>query len=416
MHIKCPNKVFLINRAGGIALTLSCKDLVTLSEEPLVEECNMHQTLSPRRTSNISGTTVRTSNSAQDLVDVDPEDILDNLPDLYEASCNLLDLCCPSQASQSGIKKLLQSLEDSSRRPRKNLEKSKKKFRAALSAFTTERYISLSFVLRKLLGSKQLEGLNNGIWRPDDLFYQANLASTIESLVSYDPSTAASSSPLEKLDRDFPERFLGSFRGPSQIVSPGSSLLSSQSFEVGLDLRTQFTIWTLISCSGNPSFDPDEVIKQSFKDPDSLDSRGWHVEGLHYDQLSESQKQAVQNRCEVISDRFRSQPVSTALQQLQTQFPYAEFVIRFITWTSARKNEITERLKNLDTGQGIGLGIQGALESEMTRRRNSLVDDDKNLPQAIEINFQPPSDVLLSESSAQVSSRISSPTAPNPYK
>ena len=393
--------------------------LLTLTElAPLLEEAHDKRHSHgfpepPGRASNISGTTARTSGSVQELADMNSEDMRNYLPELYDYSTGLIGLCTPLEASAGAFQDVVQKLK-SDRRTRKTLEKYTKAFDEVLSYFATETYINPSLALCGLLGIRRSEDIGDGLWRPDDVLFKANLAATVEELMSSNLGMSEHGISVEKLDRDFPERFLAAFNSQSEALSAGSSALLTESFEVGLELRTQFVVRALALLSSEPTFNAGQILEQCFYDTENGSLRGWNIVGLQRADLSSAQTQSIRSRIGEIKTLCSEDQNGINLDNLQAQYPAAKFVHSFVTWARIRSNEIDERLMSLthNFGQKVGEGIQKALDNEILRRKALSDGRDPSEMGYVEINYQLSSDILSSSISAPRKETTPKSTAP----
>ena len=403
----------VINLSLTYALLLTVTELAPLSEETHENPQSHEFSELPGRASNISGTTARTSGSVHELAEMSSEDMRNYLPELYDYSTGIIGLCTPPEASTAAFKDTVQKLK-SDRRTRKTLEKYTKAFDEVLSYFATETYINPSLALCGLLDIKRLEDIGNGPWRPDDVLFKANLAATVEELMSSNLGTSRHGISLEKLDRDFPERFLAAFNSHSEAFPAGSSALLTESFEVGLELRTQFAVKALALLSSKPTFNAGQIIGQCFYDTEDGSLRGWNIGGLQRADLSSAQTDAIRSRIGEIEMLCSEDQTVINLDILQAQYPAAKFVKSFVTWARIRSNEIDRRLESLthNFGQKVGEGIQKALDNEILRRK--ALSDGRSPSELgyVEITYQPSSDVPSSFISASKKDRTPKSTAP----
>ena len=389
-------------------LTSTLSDLPAVSEEPEKRRRSRIDPKSPGVASNISGTTARTSNSTSELADMNSDDMLDKLPDLYDHSSRILDLCAPRNMSGATFDALVQHIGTAGSRSWKNFKKYKQSLDDTLATYSTERYINISLALKALLGASHTEEVGEGFWRPDEILFRANLASTVEELISGTADDRLDGLRFEKLDRDFPERFLNRFSASANPLVSGASMLLMESFDTGIELRTQFAIHALGELSAQPSFDPGNVVRQTFFQTIDGPLRGWNVHGLQSGNLTNAQKDAILLRIGEMEAIIQNNENASIPSVLQKKYPILRFVRHFIAWARVRDDEIIDRLKFLDQGQGVGHGAQGALDNEIGRRKASSTGENPTEKGYVALDYQPSSDPAQSESSdsAQLSGII----------
>jgi hypothetical protein len=318
---------------------------------------------SPGDMSAISGTTARTSHSAQELADLDSTEMLEHLFDLSEKSTSILKALTPTSAVLGYI---VEELRKPSSLTSKKVDRLTQEHEKLKEYYGGEHFINNSIALRALLKARRISEIENGPWRPDDIFYQSNLATVLTSLLlSYSRSTP---SPIEKFERDFPAPVLSRVATAGNASSIGDSLLLEQTLSIALELRTQFLIQTLETASDQPNFDPDAVLNQIFMGESPF--KGWDVDGLRPNQLKKPSRAVIEKRVSQIRRMFLDDPQSgrsgslVDWQGLYDAFPKAAFVENFIAWTRQRASEIEAQLAL----HGDVVRIQTALQTEMTRR------------------------------------------------
>ena len=315
--------------------------------------------------------------------------MLDGIPDLYDLSSKILDFCA--------IDGIVPRLE-SDPRARKNLEKYRKTFDEVLSLFATERYINPAIALQGLLDTSRSEVITEGPWRPDDIFSKANLAVTVEGLMPRKSGSGEQSFPLEKLDRDFPDPFLTSFKQPTEALTTGSSTLLAETFEVGLEIRTQVIVQALSTIPRDSGFDAKQVVTQYFYEAEGGPLRGFNAAGLKSKDWDTSKTQSVRSRIEELQSLCSDDSKSVDIDKLRSKYPASKFAQKFAIWARRRSSEIDESLKYFSSGQGVGLGMQAALDNEKVRVKALAEGKDPSENGYIEMNYQPSSDPPLSES------------------
>ena len=329
------------------------------------------------------------------------EDMRNYLPELYNYSTDIIGLCTPKDASTAAFQSVVQNLR-SHRRTRSNWEKYTKVFGEVLRYYATENYVNPSMALRGLFDLGGSGEIGDGPWRLDDVLYKANLAATVEELMSRNLGMSEHGFSLEKLERDFPERFLAEFGSPPVARSSGSSVLVTESFEVGLEVRTQFTVQTLIAHSRDPSFNADQIIEQCFRNTEDGSLRGWNIFGLQLEDLSKAQIKDIRSRIKKLETLCSADQNLINLDDLRAQYPAAEFVESFVSWARLRSNEIDNHLASLthDFDERIGHGVQKVLDNEMIRRSALASGQDPSEMGYVELNYQLPSDAPSSSVSA----------------
>ena len=387
------------------------------------EALTRRDTRSPGRFSTVSGISMQTPHSAQELADLDQGEMLENLPDLYNDATGILEYLVPPGASENTTVAITNNLKDETSKARRRLMKIVDRLQISKENFGSEPYINVSIVIRGLLGVRHERSVSEGPWRPDLVLQKANLASMIAAIFSSGDALTVQSS-VDKIERDFPTPFLSRFVNSRSEISrvSGSSALLNETFEVALDLRTQSFIGLFKRFSPAPNFSPEDILEQLFfEGPKSL--RGWDVPGLQGDQLSKMHMRKTVARlgqikeCLPNEEQDLSAERANEVERLVSAFGWTSFLVKTALWCRMRLGEIDEQIK-------LQRGIQGiveALEDEITKapvqgQDNEAVTDSDN-SQVNLSNYAPPSDLShplsdQAESRSGVLARVSSSSAP----
>ena len=374
------------------------------------------ETKSPGNMSAMSGTTAQTSFSAQELADMNSGEMLDALPDLSEAADKILNFAVYPGSTPESLAKSVKELQDPSSRARKNLTRLGDSLQLHKRPFGNELYVNLSIGLRGLLGIRHVGSVSDGPWRPDDIFYKANLATMITGLLSSQESSSSSQSTVEKMERDFPSPFFSQLVDSSELSrkAVGCSSLASESFEVALDLRTQYFIMLVQRHLLQPNFDPDLLLLQVFyENEDSL--KGWDAEGMQKKDFGIDVQNAISGRINKIKGTFRedSQSVRTGqlvdLDQLRNMYPWSTFIVEVLSWGKLRNSEIQAEINS----RGSVGGIRQALEVEIRERALLYARDDAGTDEGdsphIQIDYHPASDITSEHVNLPIQTPVTGP-------
>ncbi|KAE8442083.1 hypothetical protein EG329_003841 [Mollisiaceae sp. DMI_Dod_QoI] len=313
---------------------------------------------SPGAVSQISGTTAVTSRSQSQFSQLSQLDttIAEMLPDLLIRSRDILDILAPSDATEETIEGIVKNLMAPGSQVAKRLVYREKSFSSTRDNFGSDDYIIKSFILRKLLGSDEP---GEGIFRPDAILYAANLATLVKTFMVTQKKGSDTFNTLMRLDNWFPEVFVSKF---DEDVQFGGSNLLDQSFDMGLDIRTQFVIVDLISKRDLDDFDPDYILASAFYAPpeqpnESMDSfEDITANGRMKDILrggppnSKGQAFQIRSRINEIRNSFRQnyQAVEAGdvvdFDQLEESFPWSTFLINLVRWARLRFDEVSQSI------------------------------------------------------------------------
>lgn len=318
-----------------------------------------------RRTSGnsgMSGTTVKTSFSQEEIGELDPDVMVDLLPSLSTASEDLAKLLVPvDPKSRSVVRKEI-------RTPGSKFNKLYMNRVTTLSthkhSFGSTEYIQPSIVLRALLGVQNMRDVPQGLWRPDSVIYKINLAQMLNCvlilLVDNVQITEEGKSAIDNLDVHF----------PAAIAGPE---FKQNAFQLCLSLLTQISIIHVTESMTHPEFDAEKVVMNTFYAPDQDGDMVFrHKNVLHMMHLSEADQSAYSATIQQLVYRLTGTFGSTtdtvaALGALRARYPWEAFVEHVIQYYLEKKLELDEQISAVGGIDQIMLG----LAEEVDRRKDA---------------------------------------------
>jgi len=328
---------------------------------------------SPGGVSAFSGTTARTSRSTQDLSDLSTEGMLDAFADLLSASDQMLRFLIPREISEASITAHMAQLQTKRSSANVNMTRLATMLSANRDMFGSESYIALQDILGTLVGKDLGSNDNPPPWRPDALLQKANLAVLASSIFSHS-WRIQDAQLIEEIEQLFPMPFLEGFLA-SETPLAGYSQLSNETFQLALDIRTQYAIMLLARHARQPNFDPNAVLLQVFYEDDKT-LRGWGVRGLRAEDLTGEDQHTILLRLENLRATFaRSEhDFATDREPFQSSIPWTTLVQQTISWINLRLAEIN---RQISVHRGAERIIE-ALRQEVQRARlaNSSLNDD----------------------------------------
>ncbi|PVH69757.1 hypothetical protein DL98DRAFT_522014 [Cadophora sp. DSE1049] len=344
---------------------------------------------SPGAMSQMSGTTAITSYSAQEIAKLDPM-MAEILPELLESASKILDQLAPKNAieTEEQVNAIVKDLKIPGSRRGKHLRLHEQRFMAAKSYYGSDIYIRSSFVLRKLLGTDNLE---RGNFRPDPVIQAANLATLLTEFLVLQQGEGKAKSTLQGVCSIFPEAFIGKFDEEADVGNINSV---DENFDLALDLYTQSAIVNLSRMEEEGAeFTPDQALADVFYDQyDQADPEGRFAEltdgGVLKNILrpsqtySQTQVEMIQERLGLLSATIRySEEARQAgdlvdFDQLNEMFPWVTFITHLVQWSRRRFAEISEAI----TEQG---GIEEITQSliELIQNNDSQAEVRYDRPQ-----------------------------------
>ena len=190
-----------------------------------------------------SGTTARTSRSAQEYRGYSAFDLLDALPDLSYAADKVLSWLVPeNEINEEAVASTYNELQNNGSRTSKNISRLGQSFNTQKDVYGGQPFMNPSVVVGALLGSNEIQGTENQPWRPDPLLHKANLT-TLIMFITRSWEIEASARLVEFLDQNFPLAFIG-------------QSFAARDFGIALEIRTQHFILQLARYIHQLNFDP----------------------------------------------------------------------------------------------------------------------------------------------------------------
>ncbi|KAI9736165.1 MAG: hypothetical protein M1834_001050 [Cirrosporium novae-zelandiae] len=322
------------------------------------------------------------THSIEEIRDLDPNQMMEGLKDLSVESDKILDFFGSQSSSKLSTDNLLKDLQ----LPRSEANKQLSglfldKYDRTCYNFGSDRYIDTSIAVRGLFGVTDPKDVGHNSWKLAPVFQRANLATLSILIIKSEEGTEICRGNLELLDRQFPKVFVTDFQLPSEpskhSLGPGSSILYPETFDLALDLRTQYFISQVqFHRRHDPSFDPDEIIRDVFwvdlesGSPESV-VKGWAVLGSNEDDyrtLPAEYQKKLRNRIRMLSSTFTNDSDNgSSLEQLEEEFSWDDFVYALMDWVKRRKNEIDHEIERF----GGVINIQKFVKEELQRSGKS---------------------------------------------
>jgi hypothetical protein len=339
--------------------------------------------------SGMSGTTAITSHSAAAVAELDPM-MAEILPELLESSVRIMDLLAPAGITDKIVDNVVKELKTPGSRKSKRLRFEEDKFKLSRDHYGKDDYIISSYVLRRLLGDDPGEGP----FRPDAILHAANLATLVKEFTVTPKESESMISRLTILDTYFPEPFVYKFDDDLQY---GSSTLLDQAFDLGLDIRTHWSISNLYQSRGQDRAKLEEVLAEDFYHPPEERNLSlpyyvdYTLNGRAKDILrggpanSQEQKNRILERVDQIRGCFNAGDEAAEhddvvdFDLLEEHFGWSDFLAKLVTWSRYRLTEISRSIRE----QG---GIQAITQA--------LIDTMRNNDSQIEINYEPPPTIM----------------------
>lgn len=321
---------------------------------------------SPGGLSAFSGTTARISLPAHELTELSPENMLDTLPDLSEASDKLLGFMIPAELSKDSVSRTMAQLQNKDTREKKKLQRLGNTFERQRKEYGGDSYVNVGETLKRILGRKAGPiDEQTASWRPDALLQKANLAILVWRMLSI-PEQDQDGQFLEDITGPFPQPFAQKL-GLSESLTPECSALAEATFLLALEIRTQEAIMLLARHIGKLNFDPDVVLFQVFYDANDL--KGWAVPGLRIADLKREAKDTILERVAQLRKAFSSNErtfsdgQSSGVEALRVLFPWTTFAQQMVAWAGQRLTEIEIQTTTYGGAHAICQGLMNVIQS-----------------------------------------------------
>ncbi|KKA24833.1 MYB DNA-binding domain protein [Rasamsonia emersonii CBS 393.64] len=355
-------------------------DLAAVIEEPpSASQSHARDTIpeSPEE-HNISGTTILPAESEPDTGDLDPLMMIEALPDLQRAASAVLEFFAPNLTSPGSIIDLAKRLQDPKSTQSRRLERLRSNFSTETKYFGNQTYIEVEQVARALPsveippapGSSQARS-----WQADGILFKSNCARLALEVLTRPSFSASVESAIYDLEGKFPSPFLNALVRESEINTAGKSSLRRATFDLALDIRTQFLKVNLETHKNDDNFSPNAILNHSFfneiletqEDVDQPPLRGFNLSMFQDEDgnLPSRYEDDVLDRVSDIRKFFRDDEVD--FEGLEATFPWEGFLYSVGKWIRMRDEEVNRQLSR----QPAADDMRDQLE-EAVNRRSSL--------------------------------------------
>jgi hypothetical protein len=275
----------------------------------------------------VSGTTAKTTFSQEEIVELDPDVMLDSLKKLDVASNELMEVLMPSvPVDADGLFATLNEITASGTRTSKIYQKRLDVFMMYKADFTAKQareFVRPQNVSRALFGVTSIEDISERARRPDSIMYKANLASMLNMVLvrTRDGDAAAVHEILESVEQAFPTLVAGSEYDPLAVT-------------LSIALTTQLAVNRIQNSADDANLDPQRIVQDVFFPQDDNGVITYrHYNALHLGSVPEQQERAALDRVnsiistikETFDDRDEMDP-ALAIEKLRVIYSWASFL------------------------------------------------------------------------------------------
>jgi hypothetical protein len=312
---------------------------------------------------NITGTTFLPEEPDTNL---DPDMMMETLPDLERAAKNVLDYLVPGSADPLSIVNAAKKLADPNSTQSKRLRHSVSNLAAQAQWFGPQTYIDVKHVSQLLTSALEKKSVQVGKdWSADPILHQANCARLALEVLLANSGTDSAKRAIKNLEDLFPLPFMNDISESKGERAIGESSLHKDTFDYAVELRTQSLILKLEEDQYKLDFLPDRAIRQHFFDvdafdEDTFDSSDAPLVGLNIGRFRSSGDFPKQYR-DAVCDRYNEilLLVSEAgddsfdIKELKSAYRWQRFVLRTVQWLRKRLQEIAQGLQEQPSAQTV---------------------------------------------------------------
>lgn len=325
---------------------------------------------SPESHANISGTTFLPQE------DTDPEDgelepilMVDELPGLQEASDRLLNLLKTNAPDARQVVDAAKKLANPRNTENKRLKPAIRKLITQMKPFGSQRFIDVEAV-KGLVPTVQLGGTKRP-WSPSPALQRANCARLATDVLLASMGSQSPHETIRALETQFPAPFLTEIvKGNNNPLPVGGSAASGPTFEMALEIRTQFAIAELQRRENEKGFDARSVLESVFygdgNSPDNAALRGFNPVGT----LSDEYGRLPDHLQDRVSDRFSELDYSLSddegnpnIKVLKASH-WSRFLVCTARFIQSRDRELREAIDSQPSFDDVREGVEKIIQGE----------------------------------------------------
>ncbi|KAF1836976.1 hypothetical protein BDW02DRAFT_492543 [Decorospora gaudefroyi] len=329
---------------------------------------------SPDAASEMSGTTAISSFSMVEAEFLEPRFILRHLAKLCDSTQEFLEHVAPDTGGMEVDSQNIQEMQKPGSDYAMEYEDFDDELKVHLKHFKTAEisYIHVRALHRTLFGANgDATASRTGL---DLILYLTNLLLFAKHMLHSDRNGRDIWDALRELDITFPAQFMSSLVLGATPTATGESALLEDTFSLALELRTQLVILALNDPLGSTSFDPEEVLNETFLRSESSQAadgsltRGWNMLALGGDDSSLPRKfhARVTERLNNIRQFFLRDEDSLKrgglvdVERLVANFPWEPMVLRILHWVRLRHRELRAAIQGVGGADTIADNVKQA--------------------------------------------------------
>ncbi|BCR94104.1 uncharacterized protein AKAW2_11150S [Aspergillus luchuensis] len=297
----------------------------------------------PEDEHNISGTTILPSEPDHDL---DVDIMVEALPDLERAAANVLDFLVPGSADPVSIMSRAKQLRDPAGTQSRRLQRSvtnlnhEAKYFGQKSPLT---YLDVEYIV-------EVSGLED---YSKPVLYKANCARFALRMLLATPGTESSpEQAISTIHDEFPSPFMANLVERGAQKSVDESYLEKETWQLALEIRTQYLIMQLEAHQNDDDFDPVEILTTGFfldapKDAPSDAERRFR--GFNLERFTDARGELPSKYRSDVESRYDDMrvvlEVDGTIGALKGDYRWQKFVMQAARWIRKRCDEVNNDLK-----------------------------------------------------------------------
>ncbi|PWY67246.1 hypothetical protein BO94DRAFT_628895 [Aspergillus sclerotioniger CBS 115572] len=333
-------------RMGGEGLDVVSEESPLQSAPRLGQYANQVIPETPEEEANISGTTILPSEPDLDL---DPDIMVEALPDLERAAGNVLDFLVPGSADPVSIISTAKKLGDPGSTQSRRLQRSVTNLNHEVKYFglsTHSTYLDVEQIVK-------VSGLEDR-WKP--FLHKANCARFALRMLLARPGTNSSpEQTISSIQAQFPLPFMTNLVEKDVQKSVDESYLDKDTFELALEIRTQYLIMQLEAHQDDDDFDPVEILTSGFflhLPKDATEDAERRFRGFNLERFTGLRQELPSRYRSDVEDRYNDMrvvlEVDGTLEALKGDYRWQKFVMQAVRWIRKRTDEINNDLIHMD--------------------------------------------------------------------
>ena len=295
--------------------------------------------------------------------------MLDLLPDLYNHSSKMFNTL--KSEFKTGDRAWI---PQQGSKLAKRLSYYKGQVKLAAEAFSGHPYIKASHVLGSLLPEEELARLDPESASIEPVLQKANLAQFVLDFLSVTGDNSDMLLILQYNDAQYPQPFFPDLELTPNLSESDRSLhpYIASTFELGLELRTQYFISALSSPGSTHSRKAGKLLAEIFSS--GTDTRGWKFPGLGTFQKSQitptsrimesKYRQQINRRIESIKQSFPDQAGTVNLVDLKFRFRWNAFLTQLLRWSMTHLARLERDIQGVERVQDVTDSIRKAMSAE----------------------------------------------------